>query len=54
MGRWDPLGLFVLLTIGVIIAFYRACVKPKPRNQIKVQDIAQVEDPLNKGQTIWF
>jgi hypothetical protein len=48
------IGLFVLLTIGVIIAFYRACVKPKPRDQIKAQDIAQVEDMLNDGQTIWF
>jgi hypothetical protein len=48
------IGLFVLLTVGVVIAFYRACAEPDRRDDVKTQEITQVEEPLNERETIWF
>jgi hypothetical protein len=49
------IALFVLLLIGVCIAYYRACAKPPPPEDfVKSQEMAQIQAQLNEGGSIWF
>jgi Na+-transporting methylmalonyl-CoA/oxaloacetate decarboxylase gamma subunit len=49
------IALFLVLLAGVIIAFYRALAKRKPApDDVKSQEMAQIQAQLNEGGTMWF
>jgi hypothetical protein len=49
------IALFVVLLVGVGIAFFRSCPRAEPADDFeKSQEMAQIQAQLNEGGSIWF
>jgi hypothetical protein len=48
------IALFVVLLVGVVIAYYRSCVRPTPDQREKEQEMSQIQAQLNEGGNVWF
>jgi hypothetical protein len=48
------IALFVILLAGVVIAYYRSCVKATPDEREKEQELSQIQEQLNEGGNVWF